>query len=116
VTVAAATVAAVAAAAVAAVARLPGHGRSTTTSSWAAGPRAVVAARLSEDPRASVGVLERGPSDRDEPRALLIRRWAEMLEGEYDLDYRSVPQPRGNSHIRQARAAILGGCAPHTTP
>ena len=76
---------------------------------------AVVAARLSEDPRVSVGVLERGPSDRDEPRALLIRRWAEMLEGEYDLDYRSVPQPRGNSHIRQARAAILGGCSSHNT-
>jgi choline dehydrogenase-like flavoprotein len=76
---------------------------------------AVVAARLSEDSRVSVGVLERGPSDRDEPRALLIRRWSEMLEGEYDLDYRSVPQPRGNSHIRQARAAILGGCSAHNT-
>jgi choline dehydrogenase-like flavoprotein len=32
-----------------------------------------------------------------------------MLEGEYDLDYRSVPQQRGNSGIRQARLRILGG-------
>jgi choline dehydrogenase-like flavoprotein len=38
-----------------------------------------------------------------------------MLEGEYDLDYRSVEQPRGNSRIRQARARILGGCSSHNT-
>ena len=38
-----------------------------------------------------------------------------MLESEYDLDYASVPQPRGNSHIRQARARILGGCSSHNT-
>jgi choline dehydrogenase-like flavoprotein len=76
---------------------------------------AVIAARLSEDPRRSVGLLEWGPDDRQEPRALQIRRWFEMLEGEYDLDYRSVPQPRGNSRIRQARARILGGCSSHNT-
>ena len=76
---------------------------------------AVIAARLSEDPRRSVGLVEWGPDDRSEPRALQIRRWFEMLEGQYDLDYRSVPQPRGNSHIRQARARILGGCSSHNT-
>jgi choline dehydrogenase-like flavoprotein len=76
---------------------------------------AVIAARLSEDPRRSVGLLEWGPDDRCEPRALQIRRWFEMLEGEFDLDYRSVPQPRGNSEIRQARARILGGCSSHNT-
>src|SRR6202012_4290881 len=76
---------------------------------------AVIAARLSEDSRRSVGLLEWGPDDRHEPRALQIRRWFEMLEGEYDLDYRSVPQPRGNSEIRQARARILGGCSSHNT-
>jgi len=30
-----------------------------------------------------------------------------MLEGEYDLDYRSVPQERGNSGIRTSRLRIL---------
>jgi choline dehydrogenase-like flavoprotein len=76
---------------------------------------AVVAARLSEDPGCRVGLVEWGPDDRDEPRALAIKRWFEMLEGEYDLDYRSVRQERGNSDIRQARARILGGCSSHNT-
>jgi choline dehydrogenase-like flavoprotein len=76
---------------------------------------AVIAARLSEDPRRRVVLVEWGPDDRSEPRALQMRRWFEMLEGEYDLDYRSVDQPRGNSRIRQARARILGGCSSHNT-
>lgn len=75
----------------------------------------IVAARLSEDPAVTVTVLEAGPSDEHEPRARSIRRWAEMLESEYDQDYRSVPQERGNSGIRQARMHILGGCATANT-
>lgn len=74
----------------------------------------VVAGRLAEAGR-SVALLEWGPSDRDEPRARYVRRWSEMVESEYDLDYRSVPQPHGNSGIRQARARILGGCCTHNT-
>ncbi len=76
---------------------------------------AVIAARLSEDPERRVALIEWGPDDRSEPRALQIRRWFQMLEGEHDLDYRSVEQPRGNSNIRQARARILGGCSSHNT-
>jgi choline dehydrogenase-like flavoprotein len=75
----------------------------------------IVAARLTEDPAITVGLVEWGPSDFREPRARSIRRWAEMLEGEYDLDYRSVPQERGNSRIRQARLRILGGCSTANT-
>jgi choline dehydrogenase-like flavoprotein len=75
----------------------------------------IVAARLAQDPAVSVGLVEWGPSDEHEPRARSIRRWAEMLEGEYDLDYRSVPQERGNSRIRQARLRILGGCSTANT-
>ncbi|GMA32557.1 GMC family oxidoreductase [Litorihabitans aurantiacus] len=75
----------------------------------------ILGARLSEDADVTVTVVEAGPSDEHEERAHSIRRWDEMLEGEYDLDYRSVPQERGNSFIRQARLRILGGCSTANT-
>jgi choline dehydrogenase-like flavoprotein len=75
----------------------------------------VVGSRLSENPQQQVAILEWGPTDRDEERANDLRRWPEMLEGEYDLDYESVAQQRGNSHIRHARLRILGGCSTANT-
>ncbi|MFL5831050.1 MAG: GMC family oxidoreductase [Solirubrobacteraceae bacterium] len=76
---------------------------------------AVVASRLSEDANLEVALVEWGATDEHEPRALELRRWAELMGSEFDLDYTSVDQPRGNSRIRQARARILGGCTSHNT-
>jgi choline dehydrogenase-like flavoprotein len=74
-----------------------------------------VAARVAEAPSVAVGLGEWGPRDEREPRGRAIRRGAEMLEGEYDLDDRAVPQEGGNSRIRRARLRILGGCSTGNT-
>ncbi|MEB3370919.1 GMC family oxidoreductase [Saccharopolyspora mangrovi] len=71
----------------------------------------LLATRLSEDPDTSVALVEWGPDDRGEERARMLRRWPEMLEGEFDLDYRLEPQQRGNAGIRLARMRLLGGCS-----
>lgn len=70
---------------------------------------AIVAARLSEDPDVSVALLEWGPSDEGEDRALQLCRYPEMLGSEYDLSYACVPSPGGNPDHRLARGRILGG-------
>ncbi|MGZ0147651.1 GMC family oxidoreductase [Kribbella sp. WER1] len=74
----------------------------------------LLATRLAEAGR-DVALIEWGPDDEHEPRARELRRWDEMLEGEYDLDYRSKPNDRGNSGIRMARLRILGGCSTANT-
>ena len=76
---------------------------------------AVVAARLSEDPNASVCLLEWGPTDVGFDDVLLIRRWLGLLEGPIDLAYHTTLQPRGNAHIIHSRAKVLGGCSSHNT-
>jgi len=75
---------------------------------------ALLATRLAEAGR-DVALIEWGPDDENEPRARSLRRWDQMLEGDYDLDYRSKPNQRGNSRIRQARLRILGGCSTANT-
>jgi choline dehydrogenase-like flavoprotein len=70
---------------------------------------AIVAARLSEDPDVSVALMEWGPSDQGEDRALQLRRYPEMLGSEYDLSYACVSSPGGNPDHRLARGRILGG-------
>ncbi|GID26095.1 GMC family oxidoreductase [Paractinoplanes brasiliensis] len=75
----------------------------------------VVASRLSADPNVSVCLIEGGPSDVDDQRILQLRNWINLLESEFDYDYPVVPQPRGNSYLRHARARVLGGCSSHNT-
>ncbi len=70
---------------------------------------AIVAARLSEDPDVSVALLEWGPTDEGEDRALQLQRYPEMLGSEYDLSYACLPSPGNNPDHRLARGRILGG-------
>lgn len=76
---------------------------------------AVVAARLSEDPDVTVGLIEAGPSDTDEQVILQLDRWMELLESGFDWDYPIEPQENGNSFMRHARARVLGGCSSHNS-
>jgi len=76
---------------------------------------AVVAARLSEERDISVCLIEGGPSDVANEDVLRIRNWINLLGTEYDYDYPTTPQPRGNSNIRHSRAKVLGGCSSHNT-
>jgi choline dehydrogenase len=75
----------------------------------------VIASRLTENPEATVAVIEGGPSDIDRPEVLTLRRWLGLLGGDLDYDYPTTEQPRGNSHIRHSRARVLGGCSSHNT-
>lgn len=76
---------------------------------------AAVAARLSEDPSVTVGLLEAGVHDADEQVVLQLDRWMEMLESGYDWDYPIEPQKTGNSFMRHSRAKVLGGCSSHNS-
>ncbi|HJG79820.1 MAG TPA: GMC family oxidoreductase N-terminal domain-containing protein [Brevibacterium senegalense] len=76
---------------------------------------AAVAARLSEDPAVTVGLLEAGPTDVDDPAVLDLESWPALLESGYDWDYPIEPQERGNSFMRHARAKVLGGCSSHNS-
>jgi choline dehydrogenase-like flavoprotein len=75
----------------------------------------VVASRVSADENVSVCLIEGGPSDVGDQRVLRLRNWINLLETEHDYDYPIVAQARGNSHIRHARARVLGGCSSHNT-
>lgn len=76
---------------------------------------AAVAARLSEEPTVTVGLLEAGPSDLDQDVVLQLDRWPELLESGFDWDYPIEQQESGNSFMRYARAKVLGGCSSHNS-
>lgn len=70
----------------------------------------VVAARLSEDPTITVGVLEAGPAAFDEPRINVPGRLGETLFTEYDWQFETVPQASLNGRkIPFNRGKVLGG-------
>ncbi|CCG84257.1 protein of unknown function [Taphrina deformans PYCC 5710] len=76
----------------------------------------VIASRLATYlPHAKILLIEAGPSDLNLPQVLNLRKWLTLLGGEFDFDYGTTEQARGNSHIRHSRAKLLGGCSSHNT-
>ncbi|KAL6721795.1 hypothetical protein ACLMJK_000900 [Lecanora helva] len=70
----------------------------------------VVAARLSEDPNITVGILEAGPAAFDDPIINVPGRFGESLGTEYDWQFETTKQPglNGNS-LAFNRGKVLGG-------
>ena len=75
----------------------------------------IVAYRLATSTDASVLLIERGDSDEGVAQILTLRRWAELLQTQYDYDYPIAPMPRGNSRLRHSRGRMLGGCSSHNS-
>ena len=70
----------------------------------------VVAARLSEDPTITVGVLEAGPAALDEPRINVPGRLGETLGTDYDWQFETTAQPALNGRsLTWNRGRVLGG-------
>ena len=75
---------------------------------------AVVAARLSEDPTASVCLLEWGPTDVGFDDVLLIRRWLGLLEGR-STSPTTRPCSHGATRTSSTRARRCSAAARRTT-
>ena len=70
----------------------------------------VVAARLSENPDITVGVLEAGAAAFDEPKINVPGRFGETLGSDYDWQFESTPQPGLNGRsLPWPRGRVLGG-------
>jgi choline dehydrogenase-like flavoprotein len=70
----------------------------------------VVAARLSEDPDLTIGVLEAGPSALDEVAINDPGRFLQTLGSKYDWQFETVPQPGlGGRRLAWPRGKVLGG-------
>lgn len=73
----------------------------------------VVAARLSEDPEASVLLLEAGGDD-DDPDVWDPTHWPLLFTGDRDWGYETVPQRHANGRVVPTpRGKMLGGCHSH---
>ncbi len=70
----------------------------------------VVAARLSENPKISVGVIEAGPPAFDEPLINIPGKFGESLGTKYDWQFETTPQPGiGGRKLAWPRGRVLGG-------
>ena len=70
----------------------------------------VVAARLSEHPDITVGVLEAGPAAFDDPRINVPGRFGETLGSELDWQFETTKQPGlGGRSLAFNRGKVLGG-------
>lgn len=58
----------------------------------------VIASRLAQYlPRMRILLVEGGPSDYMDDRVLDLRKWLDLLGGEFDYDYPTTDQPMGTS-------------------
>ena len=70
----------------------------------------VIAARLSEIPDITVGVLEAGSAAFDDPKINVPGRFGETLGSEYDWQFESTSQPGLNGRsLPWPRGRVLGG-------
>ena len=70
----------------------------------------VVAARLSENPALTVGIIEAGPVALDEPTINVPGRLGETLFTKYDWQFKTTPQPGLNGRkLPWNRGKVLGG-------
>ena len=69
----------------------------------------VLAARLSEDSRLRVALIEAGPED-DTPEIQTPVTFAQLFKSEFDWDYSSEPEPAlGGRRLYLPRGKVLGG-------
>jgi len=70
----------------------------------------VVAARLSENPKIRVGIIEAGSTAFDEPMINVPGRFGESLGSKYDWQFETTPQAGiGGRKLPFPRGKVLGG-------
>ncbi len=77
---------------------------------------AIIASRLSEDPKVSVLLLEAGGTDRTpmvrKPGMISLLHQVKQLKRKYDWGFTTTPQPGlGGRRIPYVRGKVIGGCS-----